>query len=154
MGAKTWMIVYSDGDAKERLAKLPAIDREATAKLAAELFPALTNEVLAVINRFLPSPGGIGRRTAFGYESQSSASPSMLTAMNEQAAAANNQLRPRPEWPREKQSCRSDAGPAADRQLAGPVPAEADTPISCAKSPGVSNCGSYFRQRAPRLAYP
>ena len=65
--------------------------------LAAELFPALTNEILAIINRFLPSPGGIGRRTAFGYESQSSASPSMLTAMNEQAAAEHNQLRPRPE---------------------------------------------------------
>jgi NAD(P)-dependent dehydrogenase (short-subunit alcohol dehydrogenase family) len=65
--------------------------------LAAELAPALTSEVLALINRFLPAPGGIGRRAAWGYESQSSASPSLPTSLNEQAASEHNQLRPRPE---------------------------------------------------------
>lgn len=39
MGAKTWMIVYADGDARARLAAGTPLDREATARLAAELFP-------------------------------------------------------------------------------------------------------------------
>ncbi|HVJ82910.1 MAG TPA: hypothetical protein VNC50_17715 [Planctomycetia bacterium] len=56
MGAKTWMIVYSDGDAKERLAKLPAIDREATAKLAAELFPGEELQPLEDRNMVFTNP--------------------------------------------------------------------------------------------------
>jgi NAD(P)-dependent dehydrogenase (short-subunit alcohol dehydrogenase family) len=62
---------------------------------ASELAPKLTNEILAVVNRFLPRPGGIGQRAAYGYESQSAISPSVLTALGEQAAIQNNQLRPR-----------------------------------------------------------
>jgi NAD(P)-dependent dehydrogenase (short-subunit alcohol dehydrogenase family) len=64
--------------------------------LASELFPALTREVLAVINRLLPQPGGIGRRGAFGYESESFISPSPLTTLAEQAARHNNEMQPRP----------------------------------------------------------
>jgi hypothetical protein len=65
------------------------------AVLAAQLAPRLTTEVLALVNALLPGPGGIGRRAARGYESQSEVSPSWATALNEQAAAENNELRPR-----------------------------------------------------------
>lgn len=62
---------------------------------AARLAPTLTAELLALINYVLPPPGGIGRDSAFGYESQSSLSPSLLTALSDRAAAQNNELRPR-----------------------------------------------------------
>lgn len=39
MGAKTWMLVFADSNAREALAAKPPLDREATAKLAAALFP-------------------------------------------------------------------------------------------------------------------
>lgn len=39
MGAKTWMLVYADRDAREALKGRPALDREATSKVAAALFP-------------------------------------------------------------------------------------------------------------------
>jgi NAD(P)-dependent dehydrogenase (short-subunit alcohol dehydrogenase family) len=65
------------------------------AVLASRLAPVLTTEVLSLVNYFLPPMGGIGRRAARGYESESAASPSLLTTLNEQAAAQNNELRPR-----------------------------------------------------------
>jgi len=39
MGAKTWMLVYADANAREALAAGPELDREATQKLASALFP-------------------------------------------------------------------------------------------------------------------
>ncbi len=39
MGAKTWMLVLADSNAREALAVKPPLDREATARLAAALFP-------------------------------------------------------------------------------------------------------------------
>lgn len=39
MGAKTWMIVFADSNAREALAAKPQLDREATQKLANILFP-------------------------------------------------------------------------------------------------------------------
>ncbi len=39
MGAKTWMLVLADSDAREALASKPELDRDATQKLAHELFP-------------------------------------------------------------------------------------------------------------------
>ena len=39
MGAKTWMLVLANSNAHEALAAKPQLDREATAKLAATLFP-------------------------------------------------------------------------------------------------------------------
>jgi hypothetical protein len=66
------------------------------AVIAAQLAPALTTEILSLIDRFvLPGPGGIGKNARRGYESESAISPSPLTALNESAAAQNNQLRPR-----------------------------------------------------------
>jgi len=39
MGAKTWMLVLAESDAREALAGKPALDRDATSKLASALFP-------------------------------------------------------------------------------------------------------------------
>lgn len=46
MGAKTWMLVYSDTGAREALKGAPQLDREATTKFAHELFPGETLEPL------------------------------------------------------------------------------------------------------------
>jgi hypothetical protein len=39
MGAKTWMLVYSDANAREALSRRPQLDRDATTTLAIGLFP-------------------------------------------------------------------------------------------------------------------
>src|SRR5438105_12046695 len=39
MGAKTWMLVYSNGIAREILKSKPSLDRNGTAALAKKLFP-------------------------------------------------------------------------------------------------------------------
>lgn len=65
------------------------------AVLASQLAPQLTQEVLALVNQFLPQPGGIGKKAAYGYQSESKLSPSWLTLLGEQAAQRNNELRPR-----------------------------------------------------------
>lgn len=62
---------------------------------AARLAPTLTGEILAFVNRLLPASGGIGQNAAFGYESQSAFSPSILTKLGDTAATRNNELRPR-----------------------------------------------------------
>lgn len=56
------------------------------------LFPGLTADLLGLVNRLLPSPGGIGRLRAKGKDSQSAISPSWLTALNEAAAERNNEM--------------------------------------------------------------
>jgi NAD(P)-dependent dehydrogenase (short-subunit alcohol dehydrogenase family) len=56
------------------------------------LFPGLTADILGVVNRFLPGPGGIGTERALGKDSQSALSPSPLTVLNERAAARNNEV--------------------------------------------------------------
>jgi NAD(P)-dependent dehydrogenase (short-subunit alcohol dehydrogenase family) len=60
------------------------------------LFPGLTADFLGLVNRFLPGPGGIGTERARGKDSESAVSPSVLTALNERAAARNNELEPGP----------------------------------------------------------
>jgi NAD(P)-dependent dehydrogenase (short-subunit alcohol dehydrogenase family) len=60
------------------------------------LFPGITREVLTFANRLLPEMGGIGKRAARGYESESAWSPSVLTALTEEAARKNNEMRPHP----------------------------------------------------------
>ncbi len=65
------------------------------AKLATKLhgiFPGTTVDVLGLINRLLPAPGGIGTGTRTGKQSFSKASPSWITTLNEQAAHENNQI--------------------------------------------------------------
>jgi NAD(P)-dependent dehydrogenase (short-subunit alcohol dehydrogenase family) len=56
------------------------------------LFPDLTVDLLGVINRFLPGPGGIGTEMRTGKQSRSKASPNWATALNERAAQQNNQI--------------------------------------------------------------
>ena len=56
------------------------------------LFPELSAEMLALVNRVLPGPGGIGERSAKGRDSRSSWSPSWLTRLTEEAAMNNNEV--------------------------------------------------------------
>ena len=55
------------------------------------LFPSLMSDILGLVNRWLPDPGGIGTDRALGSESQSQWAPSFLTKANKKAAARNNQ---------------------------------------------------------------
>jgi NAD(P)-dependent dehydrogenase (short-subunit alcohol dehydrogenase family) len=67
----------------------------APAKLGARihgLVPGLVGEVLSVVNRLLPAPGGIGRSAAKGHESESALSPSWLTRLGDAAAARHNEV--------------------------------------------------------------
>jgi NAD(P)-dependent dehydrogenase (short-subunit alcohol dehydrogenase family) len=56
------------------------------------LFPGLTADLLGFVNYLLPEAGGIGKRRAFGKDSQSDWSPSLLTVLNERAAERNNEM--------------------------------------------------------------
>lgn len=62
--------------------------------LAANLFPNVTADLLALVNRFLPGPGGIGEETRKGKESGSAVTPSVLTSLTEKAARQNNEVPP------------------------------------------------------------
>lgn len=64
---------------------------------AAQLAPNLTNEVLGLVNRLLPPAHEGETAAAYGYESESWASPSFLTSLGDAAARRNNEMRPRPE---------------------------------------------------------
>ena len=57
-----------------------------------DLFPGLTTDILAVINRLLPGPGGVGEQAVAGKESESELIPDWLQAMNDKAALANNEM--------------------------------------------------------------
>lgn len=56
------------------------------------LFPEAAADVLALVNRLLPAPGGIGRKRAKGKESESALAPSILTTLSDWAARRNNEL--------------------------------------------------------------
>jgi len=56
------------------------------------LLPGTTTDVLGLMNVLLPPPGGIGSDVRTGKQSSSSASPSWITTLNEQAAQENNQV--------------------------------------------------------------
>jgi len=56
------------------------------------LFPGLTADLLGLINRLLPEPGGIGAERAKGKDSFSSLSPSWLTVLSDRAALRNNEI--------------------------------------------------------------
>jgi hypothetical protein len=62
-----------------------------SAKLFA-LFPGLNSTLLGWANRLLPEAGGIGTERAFGKDSHSSLSPSLLTSLSEKAARENNEI--------------------------------------------------------------
>ncbi|WP_199329078.1 SDR family NAD(P)-dependent oxidoreductase [Coleofasciculus sp. FACHB-1120] len=62
-----------------------------SAKLFA-LFPGLNSTLLGWVNRLLPASGGIGTERAFGKDSHSFLSPSVLTSLSERAARRNNEI--------------------------------------------------------------
>lgn len=61
-----------------------------------DIFPGTTQSLLGAVGRFLPRMGGIGERSAYGYESASRWSPSWLTRLGDAAARRNNEMRRRP----------------------------------------------------------
>ncbi len=74
-------------------------DAEATLGLLAQvasrvhgLFPGLTADVLGLVNRLLPGPGGIGTDKAKGLDSASRLAPSALTAPSDRASLRNNEI--------------------------------------------------------------
>lgn len=56
------------------------------------LVPGTTSNMLGLVNRVLPEPGGIGTRKAPGRESASPISESWLTALKDRAAQRNNEV--------------------------------------------------------------
>jgi NAD(P)-dependent dehydrogenase (short-subunit alcohol dehydrogenase family) len=62
-------------------------------------FPGIAQALLGAAARFLPRMGGIGQFSAYGYESASRWSPSLLTRLGDRAALRNNEMRERPERP-------------------------------------------------------
>ncbi|HYE13965.1 MAG TPA: SDR family NAD(P)-dependent oxidoreductase [Pyrinomonadaceae bacterium] len=57
------------------------------------LFPEAAADMLALANRLLPGPGGIGRKRAKGKDSESALAPSLLTALSDKAAVRNNETK-------------------------------------------------------------
>ncbi len=57
-----------------------------------QLFPEASADVLALVNRLLPAPGGIGRKRAKGRDSESALAPSILTTLSDRAAVRNNEM--------------------------------------------------------------
>jgi short-subunit dehydrogenase len=71
---------------------------EVVVSLPAKMLTALHNSIpglfidtLSVVNRLLPSPGGIGEQSTKGYESESAVSRSFVATLADQAAKANNE---------------------------------------------------------------
>lgn len=62
------------------------------AVIANTLAPECVADLNALTASLLPGQGGIGRRSLPGRESQSAFSPSVLTTLNERAAARNNEV--------------------------------------------------------------
>jgi short-subunit dehydrogenase len=62
--------------------------------LAAGVAPGLVADLMGLVNAVLPAPGGIGTARARGAESESSLSPSWLTALSERAARRNGEVKP------------------------------------------------------------
>jgi NAD(P)-dependent dehydrogenase (short-subunit alcohol dehydrogenase family) len=55
------------------------------------LFPGLTSDILGLVNRVLPAPGGIGPLRATGAESESAVSESWLTTLTRRAEREYNE---------------------------------------------------------------
>ncbi|MGH9767327.1 MAG: SDR family NAD(P)-dependent oxidoreductase [Blastocatellia bacterium] len=62
------------------------------AAIAETIAPELIADLLGMINRLMPAPGGIGSARMKGSESQSSLSPSWLTSLGDRAARRNNEV--------------------------------------------------------------
>lgn len=60
--------------------------------LANAVFPGLIGDVMALVNRVLPGPGGIGQESAEGIDSQTPLAPSVLTGLSDEASLRNNEM--------------------------------------------------------------
>jgi len=76
---------------KEGRAEIVLSPQAKLAALIKAILPGFTIKVLGVLDRLLPSPGGIGSDRVTGRESKSAWSPSILTLLNDKAAAEYNQ---------------------------------------------------------------
>jgi short-subunit dehydrogenase len=96
------------------------------------LFPGSTADLLGLVNRLLPGPGGIGTRAARGADSESRLAPSLLTALGDEAARRNNQVRRVRAAPR-----RSDKGaprPGTRGLIIGPTTGDSDVQVTSGPS--------------------
>jgi len=57
-----------------------------------DMFPGITADLMGIVNQLLPSADPSDKRAKTGKESFSDLSPSWITALNERAAASNNQV--------------------------------------------------------------
>lgn len=57
------------------------------------LFPGATAEVMALVSRLLPGPGGVGQEAKRGADSEGVLTRSLLTELTQRAARRNNQMR-------------------------------------------------------------
>jgi short-subunit dehydrogenase len=58
------------------------------------LFPGMTADLLGLVHRGLPGPGGIGKERVKGMESGSWVAPSVATTLTQRAARRNNEMAP------------------------------------------------------------
>jgi NAD(P)-dependent dehydrogenase (short-subunit alcohol dehydrogenase family) len=56
------------------------------------LLPGLTADLLGLVNRLLPTQGGIGTQRAYGHQSESAWTQSLLTRPTREAALRNNEV--------------------------------------------------------------
>lgn len=89
----------AEASARKMLNALRHGDAEVTTTLPAKfgvllhgVAPGLMADILGLVNRVLPGEGGIGKKRAKGYESESPLSMSGLTERTQQAAVKNNEL--------------------------------------------------------------
>ncbi|MBA2493814.1 MAG: SDR family NAD(P)-dependent oxidoreductase [Acidobacteria bacterium] len=87
--AKQIVKACRNGDAEAII----SIQAELAAKMNA-LFPELVAEISGLVNKVLPSKGGIGEKHALGKDSTSLISPSLLTALIDKESYQNNELKP------------------------------------------------------------
>lgn len=73
----------------ERVISLPAKVGAALQGVA----PNVVAELSALVNTQLPAPGGIGEQRAYGFESETPLSQSVLTTLTDEAAEQNNEIR-------------------------------------------------------------
>jgi short-subunit dehydrogenase len=62
------------------------------AAMAESIAPELVADLLGLVNRLLPAPGGVGTERIKGSESYSSMSPSWLTVLGDSAARRYNEV--------------------------------------------------------------
>jgi NAD(P)-dependent dehydrogenase (short-subunit alcohol dehydrogenase family) len=69
--------------------------------------PNLASALLSCVNRWLPTPGGIGSQSRKGWQSQSDRVPTWVTRFGEQAAVANHEIGPQESRERDRNSQQS-----------------------------------------------